>query len=65
MNYSTAIQQARKLWTSGAGSQRLIAALVSQFPDVTPTQIEDDFFESMGEYPEPLDSEGGGDGIYY
>jgi hypothetical protein len=53
MRYELAIQQARKLWTSGAPSQRLVYELTRQFPEIAPSKIEDDFFDSMGDYPEP------------
>lgn len=60
MNYSTAIQKARKLWTSGAPSQRLLHELTYLFPEMAPSKIEDDFFEAMGDYPEGINDTGEG-----
>ena len=62
MTYFTALEQARKLWVSGAPSMRIIGALTRQFPNIPPSQIEDDFFDEMGAYPDPINEEG--DGIY-
>ena len=60
MNYSEAVQKARHLWTRGAPSLRLLRGLICQFPEVPPSKIEDDFFESMGDYPDGINDTGEG-----
>lgn len=64
-NYFESLVTAKQKWTRGHSSLRLIAELQRQFPAIEPLQIENDFFETMGDYPEPNTDDGGGDGIYY
>jgi len=59
-NYLNEIYKSRQLWTRGAPSLRLLRELISQFPEVAPSKVEDDFFEAMGDYPDGVNDAGEG-----
>jgi hypothetical protein len=64
-NYFESLKKSKQKWARGHSSLRLIAELQHQFPNVPSSEVEDDFFESMGDYPDPADENGGGDGVYF